>query len=393
MKFIKVLWVDDEFDTPELQATARLAYDKGILMDPACKSAKEAIAHLQHPNDFDAVVLDARFLESEEDTLESRGKTKGLREVTKRIEQLKSKGCYLPTFIFSGQPGIYDTDVFSDTYEDYPLFKKNGDDKYKLFNAIIAAVDERIETQVKLKYAPLFDVCVSRYMFDSNLTERLLNYAGQVEQNDTMRTEYLNDMRKLIEEFFEKCEKVGLLPLNINSLNDKSKFLCKENMQEYIPPYVQEAIRYILRCTQEGSHYGVADSDMRNGVASFLFRSLFFSLSNVLVWWKQFIDSNPDTVALKQYVKSIQLNTEPSVSITELHNTKKFSTNTIPLPYFYIVEKDSDGFYHCGPYLMSTKHGQATEGKKVIVVEEEPNNKRKSDIYPKFAKRVKDSKE
>lgn len=99
------------------------------------------------------------------------------------------------------------------------------------------------------------------------------------------------------------------------------------------------------------------------------------------------------TVALKQYVESIQLNTEPSVSITELHNTKNFSTNTIPLPYFYIVEKDSDGFYHCGPYLMSTKHGQATEGKKVIVVEEEPNNKRKSDIYPKFAKRVKDLKE
>lgn len=389
----KVLWVDDEYDTPDLQEVADKASDRNINMDTACKSAEEALAHLEHPNDFDAVILDARFFKTISNSHTSTSDLKGLRAVTKKLEQLKSEGICLPVVIFSGQTDTVKSEMFTDTYADYSVFQK-GLDENKMFDAIIQSVNERIETQVKLKYAPLFDVCVPKYLFNSSdLTNRLLNYTAQIEHNDAKKTEYLNDMRKLIEEFFEKCEKVGLLPLNINSLNDKSKFLCKENMQEYIPPYVQEAIRYILRCTQEGSHYGVADSDMRNGVASFLFRSLFFSLSNVLVWWKQFIDSNPDTVALKQYVESIQLNTEPSVSITELHNTKNFSTNTIPLPYFYIVEKDSDGFYHCGPYLMSTKHGQATEGKKVIVVEEEPNNKRKSDIYPKFAKRVKDSKE
>lgn len=388
MKFIKVLWVDDEFDTPELQATARLAYDKGILMDPACKSAKEAIAHLQHPNDFDAVVLDARFLESEEDTLESSGKTKGLREVTKRIEQLKSKGCYLPTFIFSGQPGIYDTDVFSDTYEDYPLFKKNGDDKYKLFNAIIAAVDERIETQVKLKYAPLFDVCVPRYMFNSNLTERLLNYAGQLEHNDTKKVEYLNDMRKLIEEFFVKCEDVRLLPSGLTSWTDKSKFLCEIKMQKFIPAYVQESIRFILRCTQEGSHYSVADSDMRNGVSPFLFRSLFFSLSNVLVWWKQFIDSNPDKEEISKVVmEDGQNQQEVKYSKVELkgEKVKEFQ----PQSNSYLVEKDDEGYYHCGPYLMSQKHGSIVVGKKVVIVEEEDNTNSNSQIYPKFAKQVK----
>ena len=389
MKFIKVLWVDDEFDTPELQATARLAYDKGILMDPACKSAKEAIAHLQHPNDIDAVVLDARFLESEEDTLESSGKTKGLREVTKRLEQLKSKGCYLPTFIFSGQPSIYDTEVFSDTYEDYPLFKKNGEDKYKLFDAIIKAVNERVETQIKLKYSPLFDVCVPRYMFDSNLAERLFNYAGQVEQNDTMRTEYLNDMRKLIEELFEKCEQVGLLNPDIKSLNDKSKFLCDNKMHDFIPPYIQESIRFILRCTQDGSHYGVADSDMRNGITPFLFRSLFYSLSNVLVWWKQFIDSNPDKEEISKVVSEVNQNQQEAKSSNVASEEEKMTTESQPNSDGYLVEKDGEGYYHCGPYLMSQKHGRIIEGKKVIVIEEMNNTSSNNQIYPMFAIKVK----
>lgn len=385
----KVLWVDDEYDTPELQGIADLAFDRGINMETGCKSAEEALAHLQHPHDFDAVVLDIRFYKSHSDTLESLGRMKGLREVTKRLEQLKSNGCYLPTFIYSGQPEIYKTEDYSDNYGDYPLFPKDDEGKYKLFDAIITAVNERVETQIKLKYAPLFDVCVSRYMFDSNLTERLLNYAGQVEQNDTMRTEYLNDMRKLIEELFEKCEQVGLLNPDIKSLNDKSKFLCDNKMHDFIPPYIQESIRFILRCTQEGSHYGVADSDMRNGITPFLFRSLFYSLSNVLVWWKQFIDSNPDKEEISKVVSEVNQNQQEAKSSNVASEEEKMTTESQPNSDGYLVEKDSEGYYHCGPYLMSQKHGRIIEGKKVIVIEEMNNTSSNNQIYPMFAIKVK----
>ncbi len=384
----KVLWVDDEYDTPELQEVADLASDNNINMDTACKSAEEALAHLEHPSDFDAVVLDIRFFKSQSDTLESSGRIKGLRKVTDRLKQLKDKGSWLPTFIYSGQPDIYNSEDFKDTYEDYPLFQKTGEGTKQLFAAIIKAVDEKVETRVKLNYSPLFDVCSSHYMFDSSLTERLLNYAGQIDQNDVKKPDYLNDMRKLIEELFEKCEQVGLLRSGINSLNEKSKFLCDNNIQKYIPPYVQESIRHILRCTQEGSHHGSADADMRNGIAPFLFRSLFFSLATVLVWWKQFIDSNCDKDALKQCVESIQMDTETAK--TDIKTAEPERKTATALPYTYIVEKDSDGFYHCGPYLMSTKHGQVMEGKTVVVLEEEDNTRKKSNVYRKFAKRVKE---
>lgn len=382
----KVLWVDDEYDTPALQEVADLASDRNINMDTACKSAEEALDHLEHPRDFDAVILDIRFFKTQSDTLESSGRIKGLRKVTDRLKQLKDKGCWLPTFIYSGQPDIYNSEDFKDTYEDYPLFQKTGEGTNQLFAAIIKAVDEKVETKVKLNYSPLFDVCSSHYMFDSSLTERLLNYAGQIDQNDVKKPEYLNDIRKLIEELFEKCEQVGLLVPGIQSLNDKSKFLCDNKMQEYIAPYVQESIRFILRCTQEGSHDGVADSDMRNGVAPFLFRSLFFALSNVLIWWKQFIDSGCDKDELKQYVESIQIESDPAKKEKKTEESERKATT--PRPYTYIVEKDSDGFYHCGPYLMPTKHGQVMEGKTVSVLEEEGNTGKKSDVYRKFAKRV-----
>ncbi len=384
----RVLWVDDEYDTPELQEVADLALDRNIDMDTACRSAEEALAHLEHPRDFDAVVLDIRFFKSQSDTLESSGRIKGLRKVTDRLKQLRDQGCWLPTFIYSGQPDIYNSEDFKDTYEDYPLFQKTGEGTNQLFAAIIKAVDEKIETRVKLNYSPLFDVCSSHYMFDSSLTERLLNYAGQIDQKDVKKPEYLNDIRKLIEELFEKCEQIGLLAPGIQSLNDKSKFLCDSKMQKYIAPYVQESIRFILRCTQVGSHYGTPDSDMRNGNAPFLFRSLFFSLATVLLWWKQFIDSDYDKEELKQCMESIQMDTETTKTDKKTAEPER-KTDTI-LPYTYIVEKDNDGFYHCGPYLMPTKHGQAIEGRMVTVLEEDTNTGKKSDVYPKFAKRVKE---
>ena len=384
----KVLWVDDEFDTEALQEVADSAAIRGINMDTACKSAEEALAHLQHPKDFDAIILDARFLTSTNDTLDSKGGVKGLGRVIKRIRQLKDAGEYIPTFIFSGQPDTFKSEWFSETYEEYEPFQK-GLDNTRLFDAIIGAVNEREVSQVKLKYAPLFDIGVPKYLFDSSdITDRLLNYAVQVEHNDTKKTDYLNDMRKLIEELFEKCEQVGLLRSGINSLNEKSKFLCDNNMQKFIPPYVQESIRHILRCTQEGSHHGAADADMRNGIAPFLFRSLFFSLATVLVWWKHFVDSDCDKDALRKCVESIQMDTETAK--TDIKTAEPERKTATVLPYTYTVEKDSDGFYHCGPYLMPTKHGQVMEGKTVFVLEEEDNTRKKSNVYRKFAKRVKE---
>lgn len=382
----KVLWVDDEFDTDALQEVADSAANRGIDMNTACKSAEEALAHLQHPKEFDAIILDARFLVSTNDTLDSKGGVKGLGRVIKRIQQLKDTGDYIPTFIFSGQPDTFKSEWFAETYEEYEVFQKGLDNK-RLFDAIIHAVNERVETQVKLKYAPLFDICVPKYMFDSSdLTNRLLNYAVQVEHNDTKKPEYLNDIRKLIEILFKKSEQLGLLRSGIESLNEKSRFLCNNKMQAFIPPYVQESIRYILRCTQEGSHYGVADADMRNGVAPFLFRSLFFSLSTVLIWWKQLIDSDFDKDALRRCVESIQIDSDSAIKGTQTDESEPEVTP--PLPYTYVVERDSEGFYHCGPYLMSSKHGQAIEGRTVTVLEENDNTGKKGDVYPRFAKRV-----
>lgn len=386
----KVLWVDDEINTPELKMVAALASRRyGINMETACESSEQALAYLEHPNDYDAVILDARFLSSSSGTNTTSGSIRGLREVTERLEELRTTGHFLPVFIYTGQPDLYKSEDFKDTYYRYHIFQKNEEGTIKLFNAIIQSVNDRMETQVKLKYAPLFDVCMPKYMFDSSdITDRLLNYAVQVEHNDTKKTEYLNDMRKLIEELFEKCEQVGLLRSGINLLNEKSKFLCDNNMQKFIPPYVQESIRHILRCTQEGSHHGAADADMRNGIAPFLFRSLFFSLSTVLVWWKQFIDSNCDKDALRQCVESIQMDTDTAKTNIKTAGPER-KTATV-LPYTYIVEKDSDGFYHCGPYLMSTKHGQTIEGRMVTVLDEDANTKKKIDVYPRFAKRVKE---
>ena len=86
-------------------------------------------------------------------------------------------------------------------------------------------------------------------------------------------------------------------------------------------------------------------------------------------------------------MESIQLDTEAAK--TDKKSAEPERKTATVLPYTYPVEKDGDGFYHCGPYLMSTKHGQTIEGRMVTVLDEETNTGKKSDVYPKFAKKVK----
>lgn len=385
----KVLWVDDEYDTPALQEVADLAYDRGIDMEKGCKSAEEALICLQHPNNFDAVVLDARFYITKNDTPDSLGRMKGLREVTKRLEQLKIDGCYLPTFIYSGQPEIYNSEDYSDHYGEYPLFLKDDEGKYKLFDAIISAVNERPETIIKLKFAPLFDVCDSKYMFDpSYLTEKLIKLAKLVDNNVAEESYPLNEIRNLMQLLFKYCEQSGLLPFGIKEMNKQSYFLGDKKLCDYIPDYVQKSIQFLVLTTQPGSHPLDAHFDMFNKKAPFLFRSIFFSLSTVLVWWKQFIDGEPDKDELNKLVSEIISKKQKEEQCErEKQNVSDVGKETTSRETF-LVDKDENGCYHCGPYLMATQHGDRIKGKQVVIEKYELNTKRYREVYPFFASKV-----
>jgi cold shock CspA family protein len=93
------------------------------------------------------------------------------------------------------------------------------------------------------------------------------------------------------------------------SLNEASKFLAGkspggtfflekayQHLEEtHLPKQIAFYLRSILSVTQAGSHRSEIDLFVKSIKTSYLLKSVFFQLLDVLVWFKIYVDSNPTT--------------------------------------------------------------------------------------------------
>src|ERR1035437_9494770 len=150
MNKYNVLWVDDEFDSPDLQEIADKAEDKFSIVLNGIKSAEEAVEELDKINrneiHYDAILLDARFYQSKNDINNVDGI--GLRAVIKKLDQLEGKGIILPRFILTGQKDLEKNLMFEETYgKSYS--KHSPEDINVLLSEICNQADKRIDTQIR----------------------------------------------------------------------------------------------------------------------------------------------------------------------------------------------------------------------------------------------------
>jgi hypothetical protein len=191
----KVLWIDDECNDPNLQEIADKAYDEYSIDLLCCESAEDGLQKLEDANSLDAILLDARFYLNKEDSSGSED-LKGLSKVWKRLDQLEAKGVVLPRFILTGQPALSNNDTFSDTYGNF-YSKHEASDIVRLFIDIVSASNQRIETQIRNKYADVFNVCTNTYIGEQNANELMLILKG-FESQDFRNASYFNAIRKIM---------------------------------------------------------------------------------------------------------------------------------------------------------------------------------------------------
>ena len=99
---MKVLWIDDEFDTLELINESAAENDIELI---GFKSAEEALKELEHPENYDAVILDGLFyLGNNEKGIPSKQTAFG--KVASKLITLKERSIILPWFILSGKKGF-----------------------------------------------------------------------------------------------------------------------------------------------------------------------------------------------------------------------------------------------------------------------------------------------
>jgi cold shock CspA family protein len=297
-----ILWIDDKHE--ELPALHRTAVDYGIKLFPY-KSMNGGCEELEkNYSMYDAILLDAKFFENEDDVPGSED-TKWVHRTKDRILQLDKKFEY---FILTAQAKTYASEEFNNAFQN--VYEKGiSDAEDELFSRLVIAAESQTDTQLRHKYQRVFNVCTEKYIGE---------YAAQdlfsiFKENDNVGIDkHFTSIRKIIEDIFTACNKFQLLPIEFVSptvsLNPSSKFLCGQNQHEntkailkqfilnqdsYLPKVIAGYLKNILSITQPGAHRSEIDAFIKNQKTPYLFQSVLYQLLDLLIWFKEYVDSHP----------------------------------------------------------------------------------------------------
>jgi len=330
---MKVLWVDDKYET--LEGIYESAEDCGIELIGS-KSAEQALLELEKPENYDAVVLDGLFYLNIVDQGTPTKQTAFIK-VASKLKVLKEKGIILPWFILSGQisftldenssvEGLADLD-----YANGKVFEKNKEEE-DLWIELKKAVEQIPLYKLKQEYRQAFEVCTEKYI-GVDAQKQLLNILSNIRNpNNEFDDElYFTQIRIILEYMFRSANKFGLLHNacikkngNVN-LTESSLFLAgKETLHlnvrcgiSHFPKLIADSVQSVLLITGAASH--TTDPEIKNNIdlltyrkiirTPYLLYSLTFQLMDVLVWFKEYVDLNPNI----EDNKKSWINTEPII--------------------------------------------------------------------------------
>ena len=297
----RVLWIDDEYQTQK--DFIGFAEQEGIDIIPF-ESHEEGMKELnKRMNSYHAVILDAKVKEGKNDKVAN---LKGLKASRDQLIEI-NKDLYLPFFIFTGQPDYIDSGLFRESYGDFFIKGKDND---LLLQSIKEAVEKKEEYFIKKKYKRSFDVCTDQYI-GQNVENMLFIALRQIEVQDTydQTKDLFTGLRKIVETLFKRLNELGLLPNEIyNSkgwINQSSYFLSGTHQKfriksDLIHPTTAFLIKNVLQITQDASHENPEKLRLRvsqyigDTPMSYLYNSVVFQLLDIIIWFKMFVDENPD---------------------------------------------------------------------------------------------------
>jgi len=342
----KVLWFDDQHET--FESLKDDAKQQGIILI-GFTNAEEGIAELEsNLISYDAVIVDGKFYKNAGATGDAVNDS-ALFNVARFLD--KREGIKkIPWFIFSGQPDFLNkSNPIAAEYKANKVYNKNFDaDIEKLWNDIKKEADQQLDTQIRLKYHRVFEVCVEKYIGE-NAHHDLLSILKK-ENSENAFTDpnlYFNPLRKTMDDLFMAFNKYGLIPdvfvKPSVALNESSKFLSGGVEKGYkldtlvFPKVVSDHVRSILAVCQPAAHRSEIDNFINEVNSSYLLLSVTYQVLDVLLWFKGFIDANSDITLNKTKYKSIDLGITSSIV-----------TGT--------VEQDAKGNFHCAEFILTYKH-------------------------------------
>ncbi|PLX14018.1 MAG: hypothetical protein C0594_00565 [Marinilabiliales bacterium] len=312
MSKYKVLWIDDKHHELELDKDTAYQLDIDLI---GVTNAGEGIKELvENSWKFVAVIVDGLFYKTSKHT-EDAIDDEAFGMVAKKLSELKNKGIIIPAFIYSGQPSFVKekntlVNLFLDVFHKEKIYDKNRDNDFpELCKEIILAAENIGSIRIRHEYKEVFELGAVEYL-GQNITDKLINLISLYESKEIKDTEdAFNPIRKILELLFGKLNKIGVIPDEIINgdgwINKSSLFLSgmhsnykwKDNPMH---PTVTFLLYAVLQISQDASH--VLEDKLKLKVDQFictnkspyLYRSVINQLLDILMWFKRFMNENPD---------------------------------------------------------------------------------------------------
>lgn len=362
---LEVLWIDDE----PTEAFKDEAFEEGINITN-CVCLNDGISLLKdNCKIWDAIILDANC------KITGNEVEPDIEALIKAVKYLLKNNVTIPWFVYTAKSMDWSDELRKYINDDDRIwddrdFYHKPSQRYELFANIKKAVEQNEVYKIRHRYADLFS------WLKSPIYEEVLSILQIVENGDKTNADIFNKVRKILDWIMTELNTYGLLTIEFNgtNLNECSRFLASNELQEYIPQYIQRQIHSCSAIANEGSHRRVSDEDVKSGKAPYLIRSTVFELLNILVWMHQL----PDDDATRRKITDQALNAMVKAKPEEPKN--------IPQKPEFDEELK---VWHCGDCMLPIKFWEEGE---VLLTEIAPNSSKNPNIkkkYPYFAKKYK----
>ncbi len=314
----KVLWIDDQFRDTEMIQFAIEADNEGLSLDgyPSFEEGFEALE--KDLKNYDIILLDGLFFEKKGQEIGTEDES-GIGMAIAKINELKSKKVF-PWFVLSGKDKFTKGENSLLMANKAKCFDKtNPTDVIRLFDQMKKAARQQPDLQLKHNYSDLLEVCLDDYLGSTHYS-RLFSLIRHVENLERLSSteDMLNPIRKIIERIFIRMAEIGIIPEAIVAnkvwINGSSLFLSNrhsdyDHQSEIIPPVIGENIHRLLNIIQDASH---SDGDLKLRIdqylkgaqSDYLYRSCVYLLFDMLLWFKDYIDSHGNCELNKSLWKS-----------------------------------------------------------------------------------------
>lgn len=319
----RIVWADDDVFTLCNKQVLDYLQGKDIDVIERCVNAKSLREFMQKATTgtIDAVVVDANF---PFDTFQANKErdTMGLKKVAQWVENPQFD---YPFILYTGRHDLIngeDKDLFEYFIDNqYVVYKDATKGIPALISKIKETVDRRYSSEgciserfyKELECAKVFDqICNGR---SYSLLLELLVKSHDNTLEDPERC--LNDIRaEILDKMLYKAIDYHIVPQGL-SLNDFSRLICKGQLliskseeqtktvsfrKEVLPAGLSLAMEYIVKTTQDGSHYGdglryqvrqyIGDTNNVN-----LIRSLLYSVLEIIKWFMCYLIDHTDLQA------------------------------------------------------------------------------------------------